>query len=431
MNVLIIKNLFANVYGVVVNLVFQILLVPLYINYWGKSLYSDWIVITSLTAFFSITNIGLSTVTQNVYSIEYLNNNIKKCNSLIVNNVLLVSLVFIFSLIISVIVLSIIDLPILLHLSEMNRSLANFIFVSFLIYVYISMYGAILDSLFRAKSKYHIATFISITSRLIEVLIIIFCVSCNVSIYFMVSLYLLPGLFLLLYKYKLAKSFIQFSINKKYYDWSLFKQLIIPSVSFMSIPVSYSVLIQGSNLIVNYFFGPNAVILYTTTRTLSNFIATLLKTIKDAIWPEFTIAFGRGDSKEMNKLYKTSAVISTFFAILVSIVLFFYGDWIYSMWLHNSVVFDASLMLSFVLIIIVHSLWESGSVVLESTNNHVVLGLLFVSLSIVTQLLAYIVLTKYKYIDILPYSQLLMEIIILYYVIGKIKKVIYGKEYKN
>jgi len=88
-------------------------------------------------------------------------------------------------------------------------------------------------------------------------------------------------------------------------------------------------------------------------------------------------------------------------------------------------------MLSFVLIIIVHSLWESGSVVLESTNNHVVLGLLFVSLSIVTQLLAYIVLTKYKYIDILPYSQLLMEIIILYYVIGKIKKVIYGKEYKN
>ena len=40
----------------------------------------------------------------------------------------------------------------------------------------------------------------------------------------------------------------------------------------MSIPVSYSVLIQGSNLIVNYFFGPNAVILYTTTRTLSNFI---------------------------------------------------------------------------------------------------------------------------------------------------------------
>ena len=53
------------------------------------------------------------------------------------------------------------------------------------------------------------------------------------------------------------------------------------------------------------------------------------------------------------------------------------------MWLHNSVVFDASLMLSFVLIIIVHSLWESGSVVLESTNNHVVLGLLFYGLTII------------------------------------------------
>ncbi len=117
MNILIIKNLFANVYGVAVNLVFQILLVPLYINCWGKSLYSDWIVITSLTAFFSITNIGLSTVTQNVYSIEYINNNIKKCNSLLVNNIFLVSLVFICSLIVSIIVLSIIDLPKFLHLS--------------------------------------------------------------------------------------------------------------------------------------------------------------------------------------------------------------------------------------------------------------------------------------------------------------------------
>ena len=431
MNILIIKNLFANVYGVAVNLVFQILLVPLYINCWGKSLYSDWIVITSLTAFFSITNIGLSTVTQNVYSIEYINNNIKKCNSLLVNNIFLVSLVFICSLIVSIIVLSIIDLPKFLHLSEMNRSLANFIFVSFLIYIYTSMYGTILDSLFRAQSKYHIATFISNTSRLIEVLIIIFCVSCNVSIYLMVSLYLFPGVFFLFYKYKLAKDFIQFSINKKYYDWSLFKQLLIPSVSFLSIPVSYSVLIQGSNLIVNYFFGPNAVVLYTTTRTLSNFITTILKTIKHAIWPEFTVAFAHGDSKEMNKLYKISVILSIFFAILASLVLLFGGDWIYSIWLHGSVMFDASLMFSFVLIIIVHSLWESGSVVLESTNNHIVLGLLFVCLSILTQLLAYVVLTKYKFIDVLPYSQLIMEIIVLSYVVGKINKVIYGKKTNN
>lgn len=427
MNILIIKNVFANVYGVIVNLVFQVLLVPLYIHYWGKLLYSDWIVVTSLTAFFSITNIGLSTVTQNVYSIEYVNNNIKKCNSLLVNNILLISLVFMSSVIISIIVLSIIDLSALLHLSKMDRFLTNYVFLAFLIYIYISMYGAVFDSLFRAKSKYHIATLISNTSRLIEVLIIILCVIFKISIYLMVLLYLLPGIFSLFYKYKLANNFIQFSFNKKYYDWSLFKQLLIPSVSFISIPIGYSVMIQGSNLIVNYFFGSNAVVLYTTMRTLSNFITTILKTIKHAIWPEFTMAFGRGDQKEMNKLYKMSVSLSLFFAIISSSVLLLGGNYIYSLWLHDSVMFNTSLMFAFVLIIIIHSLWESGSVVLESTNNHIVLGIVFVSMSMMTQFFAYIILSECKYIEILPYTQLLMEIIVLFYVVRKIKNIIYEK----
>lgn len=79
------------------------------------------------------------------------------------------------------------------------------------------------------------------------------------------------------------------------------------------------------------------------------------------------------------------------------------------------------------LIIIIHSLWESGSVVLESTNNHIVLGIVFISMSIMTQLFAYIILRECKYIEILPYTQLLMEIIVLFYVVRKIKNVIYGK----
>ncbi|WP_419052149.1 hypothetical protein, partial [Parabacteroides goldsteinii] len=70
----------------------------------------------------------------------------------------------------------------------MDRLLTNYVFVAFLIYIYISMYGAVFDSLFRAKSKYHIATLISNTSRLIEVLIIILCVIFKISIYLMVLL---------------------------------------------------------------------------------------------------------------------------------------------------------------------------------------------------------------------------------------------------
>ena len=48
------KNIIANLFGIGVNLLNQIVLVPFYIIYWGNDLYSDWIVISALTAFFGI-----------------------------------------------------------------------------------------------------------------------------------------------------------------------------------------------------------------------------------------------------------------------------------------------------------------------------------------------------------------------------------------
>lgn len=46
------KNLIANIFGVGIQLINQVILIPLYLIYWPIDLYSDWIVITALSAFF-------------------------------------------------------------------------------------------------------------------------------------------------------------------------------------------------------------------------------------------------------------------------------------------------------------------------------------------------------------------------------------------
>ena len=64
------KNLIANIFGVGIQLINQVILIPLYLIYWPIDLYSDWIVITALSAFFSMSDMGLNSVTQNQFSIS-------------------------------------------------------------------------------------------------------------------------------------------------------------------------------------------------------------------------------------------------------------------------------------------------------------------------------------------------------------------------
>ena len=87
------KNIVANLFGIGVNLLNQIVLVPFYIIYWGSDLYSDWIVISALTAFFGISDIGLNSVIQNRFSISYAQGDLKQCNSLLVNNVAIIIII--------------------------------------------------------------------------------------------------------------------------------------------------------------------------------------------------------------------------------------------------------------------------------------------------------------------------------------------------
>ena len=84
------KNLLANFFGVGVQLLNQIVLVPFYILFWGNDLYSDWIVISALTTIFAISDVGLNNVIQNRFSIKLSEKNFNECNALLTDNFILV-----------------------------------------------------------------------------------------------------------------------------------------------------------------------------------------------------------------------------------------------------------------------------------------------------------------------------------------------------
>lgn len=418
------RNILANLFGVFVNLLNQIILVPFYIIYWGNNLYSDWIVISAFTVFFTMTDIGLNSVIQNRFAIKYSEGNLKECNSLLMANFFVVAIVCAVVILIAIGYISFFDITKNLELSIMSKKEASLIFFILLINVFIQMVSGIENAIFRAIHKASVAVYYDQFTKLFIVCITLICLFFHIPIIIMCVLICTPNLFLVGFKHIKARSYFKYSFSFKYLDFKLLKSVLFPAVAYLSFPVSNAIVLQGFTLLVNRFWGADTVVLYNTTRTMCNFIKTFLGTISNSIWPEFSIAYGRKDCNLMKHYYKKAIKLSFLLALIICIGLLLFGPYIYDFWTHGKVIFSYKLMISFLTVLLANTLWNTGYVALLATNNHITLGFLNVFLAITSLFVAYIMSTFSCSIDYITYSLLIMDVTLTIFVNKRFEKML-------
>ncbi|EGX26730.1 hypothetical protein BSEG_04588, partial [Phocaeicola dorei 5_1_36/D4] len=280
------KNLIANIFGVGIQLINQVILIPLYLIYWPIDLYSDWIVITALSAFFSMSDMGLNSVTQNQFSISYNQNRLQECESLLTNNYILVFCMGILMTLGSIIFVTSFNIIQILNLHYLSRIEASIIFILLLMHIFIGMGSTVLDSIYRSQSLTYKAIYIGQIARLCECIIILLSLILKIPILWMVLLYLAPRIISLIYRINNTKKYFDYRFSLKSTNILLLKQIIVPSITFMSFPIGNAIIYQGFTLVVNKIFGADALVLFNTIRTLCNFVKTMITTILQAVWPE-------------------------------------------------------------------------------------------------------------------------------------------------
>lgn len=298
------KNLLANGFGIGVQLLNQIVLVPFYILFWGNELYSDWIVISALTTIFAMSDVGLNNVIQNRFSMKLSEGNRKECDSLLTNNFLLVAASLLITLLGCITFVGIWDITEVMNLHLLNRAQANFVFLILVVKVFVGMFSGIENAIYRATHNASISVYMDQIGNLAVALLILGCILLKVPVTIMCVLICLPQLILLIVKHFYARKYYCYHFSLFYADWPLFKSVLWPSLSFMAFPLGNTIVLQGYTLVVNGFFGAEAVVLYNTTRTLCNFVKTLLGTLQNSVWPEYSIAYGKKDFARMRHLHR-------------------------------------------------------------------------------------------------------------------------------
>lgn len=416
----IIQNIGSNSFGVVVTLFNQVLMIPFFLSYWGVDRYSDWIVLTSISSFFTMTDVGINSVTANQFTIEYARGKKMKCNSLLSNNYLILSILTIISFLVILTYVGLCDVNSNFNIHATDESVTKKVLVILVLNIFFKMFSGSLNTIYRAVSLFSKSIIIDNLGRICETIILLIGIIFDFGLTEIVSFMMLPNIVIFIYKYFNTKRYIKYKISLKNINLKLLQKMLIPSVGFLSFPFGNAIISQGFSLIVNLFLGAPVLVLFNTTRTLVNFIKQLVNIVSSAIWPEFSIAFGKMDFQKMKDLHRLSIGLSTLICIICSFLIMLFGKYIFIVWTNNKVTFNLGLMLSFVIVLINNTFWYTSSMCLMATNKHVKLGVYYLLLSVLSIGALYFFLNFQHSIELVPLFILLVDTVLVSFVIKRV-----------
>jgi len=411
----IVKNFAANTFGLGVNFLSQIAMVPLFITFWGIDRYADWILISALSSFFAMTDMGLNRASNNEFVIKYNQKDYDTCSKLQTNAFLFILSVFGVFILISLLISYLWGFKGMLGVEHFSEKETSYAFLLLMFEVFAIMYGRVYHGIFRATSRTHIVIVVDNFIRVGE-LVILFCgIYFKLDILTMLAFYVLPSLAGILFKHFYSKSIFASGLSIKNFDIKVLKSLAKPSLAFMFFPLGQAISSQGLVFVISTLLGGTVLVAFTTTRTLVNFLRQLMNMLSTSINPEICSAYGRKDYKTIFNIYNRSLVITFVTTVVCIIFLLITGKYIYQEWTKHAITFNYTFFAGMLFVLLISCLSGLSSVIPLSTNTHV----RFTTAYLISQasgiLLCYVFLRIYPNIILVPMALLITELLLFIY----------------
>lgn len=360
------KVLFGNAALTVIKSIMPIVLVPLYIKTWGNETYSDWLVVISIVSFLGLLDFGL---------IHYASTHLHILKTkgrkyfLRVNNVILsffIVMLFGFFIIFG---------SILFILSTFNIDL-NYYLVTFLsLSVGGSIVSSYLISLFRACDRNHYGIYLSIIYNTILYAGIFVLLKYYYSNPAVIALWmlLLVSVMICLIIFTLQKLFhlrFEFQSSPKKYLVYLNKSIffiLFTLASALKAQLPILILSLGSAIYV---------VMFVLHRTIINIQNQLLVFVHTAIWQDLTRSFVMRKVNVINNTFFLNYLFMGMSSITLSFLFYGWYESIFRLWIGEDYLkyLDKNIMAPFLVLGVLNTLWNSGTIFLVSKNDHIELS---------------------------------------------------------
>lgn len=360
------QNIGVNILNQVNLVAAQLILIPLFLNFWGSIKYGEWLTLSAIATYLVLLDFGMQTYVVNRFAEAYVQGRIDNLNHDFMSSL---KTYFLIAGIVGVILITV-SFSIPFHFEATKRWEVALILSLLGLDTLHRIPAGLIAGLYRASYQNARGALIAnlqwILLNIITAAILVF----KGPLWFLAFSRLVVGL--------LVITFIYFDLRKRLEDisWDIRKgqfshgfKLLFHSSFLLIIMAADSINNQGLVLIISYFFKASAVSLLVTTRMFINFIRQFTMMLNYSISPEIPLLYATKNKEKFKIMFfglmKTNLIVTSCGVICLKLI----GQEIYQFWTGKKFVFDTFLFNLFLIKVFLMSIWDTCGLALTMTNQ--------------------------------------------------------------
>ncbi|WP_236262867.1 lipopolysaccharide biosynthesis protein [Aggregatimonas sangjinii] len=334
------KNILGSFIIKVVSIVISLVVVPLTLNYVNPSRYGIWLTLSSIVAWFSFFDIGITHGLRNKYAEARAKGDNKSAQIYISTTYGILAIVFITIWLLFLVINPFLDWSDLLKLSpEYGSDVSK---LALIVFTYFCMQFVLrtITTIISADQEPAKASLIDVIGQIISLVVIVILVKTtegslvNLGIALCASpLLALIGANIFFFKGKYREFKPTFSKVKFSYAKSLFNLGVV----FFIIQIAGLIQFESANVIISRNFGPADVTDYNIVFKYFGVLSMGFTIFLTPFWSAATEAYVKNDIGWIRDSMKKYNVLNIFF-VLLGIIMLFFADDIYDLWLGEETV---------------------------------------------------------------------------------------------
>jgi O-antigen/teichoic acid export membrane protein len=364
------RGLAANIGGMGVTMIIQLVSVPVFLTVWGVPTYGEWLVLSAVPTYVALSDLSFSSVAGN--SMVMLEAAGKHTDAVTLGRRLW-SIVTVMTgiAVLAAVAIALVFGGVFGGGAAMPASEVQVVLVALFLQVAVGNQYGVLDAWYRAGGRYPLGTTMRQLGRLLEFGALMAAVLLGTRPSTAAIAFLAGGA---------AGFVVSWLVLRRAVPWSTFRparphfqtfrELLAPGLAFMAFPINQALSVQGFTIAIGATLGAPAVVVFSTTRTMSRIALQAVSSINNSIWPELSRSVGGGHLGEARAILRRSVQLSCAVSCSLVLGLALFGVAIVRWWTHGLV--DPPVLLLFILLLAIAagSTWSTLSAVLVATNRH-------------------------------------------------------------
>jgi O-antigen/teichoic acid export membrane protein len=395
----------------------QFVQIPVFLHFWSVSLYGEWMIVNSIPAYLSFSNVGFGSVAGNEMTMLVARDDRAAALRIFQSCWWLISIICTATIVLLSGTLYYLPASRLLKLTTLGESDTKWIIFYLGVSVLLGQLEQLLQSAYRSIGRYPYGTFLKNMFSL-------FAFGCMIGAVILGAGARMTALVFATVNIAITIFFcllVHRDIPWIEYGWqhasiAEIRKLARPAFAFMGFPLGNALSLQGSLLAVGYALGPTEVVIFSTARTVSRVAIQMVQMVNSTFEPEMSIAFGAGNYELTRTLLRRACQLALLVALVVVLVMLSFGPWFLVHWTGGHVPPSRPLLTILLTVVVLYALWSTSATLLTSTNQHQRLATYYILGTSVACVLCYVLARTYGLYGAAA-SLLINEIVMNLYVV--------------